>query len=236
MGEPVPKKKAVHPNTLAAGRRNLRPNTQYLKRGGKKPREFVTQPQLDFLNYLLDGAAIRDAWRWSGMPSSEKNAYEILKRPLLIKTRKELEEKRKDQSVELAAKRREERDVMLHHELGHRLRTMKTHRYRGDEAVVKLIEVGFKSTGSIQATRVSATAGAQAAASAEAGAVDIYKPLWLREAESQLLEQARKTITNPQSAAVSKQLTPERAKLYLSDAGGDKERAREAARKDGWQV
>lgn len=177
MAAPEPKtKKPRHPNSLANIERGRQPNPHTLKRGGKQAREFVTQPQLDFLNYLLDGASVRDAWRWSGMPSSEKNAYEVLKRPLMIQTRKELEERRKDQSVELAAKRREERDVMLHHELGHRLRTMKTHKYRGDEALVKLIEVGFKSTGAIQATRVSATAGAQAAASAEIK--PLYVPIW----------------------------------------------------------
>jgi hypothetical protein len=177
MAEPKPKKKAPpNPNSLAAAKRNRRNNSQHLKQGGCKPREIVTQPQLDFLNYILDGASLRDAWRWAGFPSHVNNCYELFQRPLMQATLKELQEKRKDRSVDMALQRKEERDAMVHHEFGHRLRTLKTHKYRGDESIVKLIEVGFRSTGAIQPNRsvVTATAGAQAIADAK----PLYVPVW----------------------------------------------------------
>ena len=71
----------------------------------------------------------------------------LLLRPLIDKTFKELQEKRKDQSVEAADRRREERAEFLHQELMHRLRTAVTHERTGDLGIAKMLEVGFKSTG-----------------------------------------------------------------------------------------
>src|ERR1700676_1364825 len=116
MAEPGPTKKKVPSAKELA---NLRPNPRTLRGGGSKPHEFVIQPHLDFLTYLLDGATHKDAWRGAGLPSSEENPYALMKRPLIQQTMKELAEKRKDQSVDTAAKRREEREMMLHNELGH---------------------------------------------------------------------------------------------------------------------
>ena len=56
-----------------------------------------------------------------------------------------------------------------------------------------MLEEGFKSTSEIPANNVSAH-GAQANVTAE---IDIYKPLWLRESEAQMLAESRKRILGP---------------------------------------
>ena len=99
-----------------------------------------------------------------------------------------------------------------------------------------MLEVIFKSTGEIRATQVSANAssGAQANLTAE---IDIYKPLWLRESEAQMLAEAKKRILGPQpEAGQGRKITPEQVQTYLKVAGGDKDKARDAARKDGWTL
>jgi hypothetical protein len=84
-------KRVIHPKSLA----NLRPNPQHLKpHGGKQARQYVTSPELDFLNYVLDGALKTDAARWAGL-SKGINLTSLMRRPLIQKTLKELEEKRK---------------------------------------------------------------------------------------------------------------------------------------------
>jgi hypothetical protein len=139
-------------------------------------------------------------------------------------------------SVEAAERRLEERSIFVHGEIIHRLRKAKTHAKTGDLGIAKMLEVGFKSTSEIQATRVSAnaTAGAQATVVP----IDIYKPLWLRESEAQMLAESRKRYSQPVQqieARSSRKMTAEQAKAYLTAAGGDKDKAREAARKDGWE-
>jgi hypothetical protein len=230
VAEPRPKRKQS-----AKELANLRrPHDKKLPKVGRTTsREYVIQSELDFLNYLLDGATKVDAWRWAGYMSNSDNCYQILQRPLIQRTFKELEDRRKEQSVQASSRRFEERSEFVHKEFIYRMRTAQTHEKIGDIAIAKMLEVGFKSTGAIQPAKVSATANASA--QAEAGVVDIYKPLWLRESEAQLIAQARQQSSQPQLEA-PRILLPERAKEYLAAAGGDKERAREAARKDGWQV
>jgi hypothetical protein len=201
MGAPGPKKKKV---VSAKERANLRPHPEHLKRGGGKSREFVTQPELDFLNYILDGATKKDAWVWAGFPSHFNNCHELLQRPLIVKTLKELEEKRKDQSTDLTIKRREEREILLHGEFAHRLRKMKTHKYRGDESLVKMFEVGFKSTGAIQPVRVSNSANAVAVSESK----PLYVPIWRKmqmenpaqAIEGETLESATRLETGQQGS------------------------------------
>jgi hypothetical protein len=185
---------------------------------------------------LLDGASKTDAARRAGL-SKGINITTIMLRPEIDKTFKELREKRKDQSVEAAERRREERAEFLHQELMHRLRTAVTHERTGDLGIAKMLEVGFKSTGEIAAKSVTATASATAQANVTAE-IDIYKPLWLRESEAQMLAEAKKRILGPATppeAGKGRKITPEQAMAYLKAAGGDKDKAREAARKDGWK-
>jgi phage terminase small subunit len=127
--------------------------------GGKKTREYVTSPELEFLNYVLDGANHTDAARRAGL-SKGINLTSLMKRPLIDQTFAELQEKRKKQSVEMAERRREERSVFAHQEIMHRLRTAETHERTGDLGIAKMMEVIFKSTGEIRATQVSKLRGA----------------------------------------------------------------------------
>jgi hypothetical protein len=61
---PQKKKHVISAKSLA----NLRPNPQHLRhRGGSKPREYVTNQELELLNNLLDGATHRDAARRAGV-------------------------------------------------------------------------------------------------------------------------------------------------------------------------
>jgi hypothetical protein len=119
----------------------------------------------------------------------------------------------------------------------HRLRNAKTHAKTGDLGIAKMLEVGFKSTSDIPANNVSAHAssGAQANVTPE---IDIYKPLWLRESEAQMLAESRKRLLGPATppeAGKGRKITPEQVQAYLKAAGSDKDKAREAARKDGWK-
>jgi hypothetical protein len=186
------KKRVVSAKSLA----NLRPNPQHLKpHGGQHAHQYVTSPELDFLNYVLDGASKTDAARWAGL-SKGINLTSLMRRPLIDQTLAELQEKRKHQSIEAAERRREERAEFLHQELMHRLRTAVTHERTGDLAIAKMLEVGFKSTGEIAAKSVTATASATAQANVTAE-IDIYKPLWLRESEAQMLAESRKRLLGP---------------------------------------
>jgi hypothetical protein len=82
---------------------------------------------------VLDGALKTDAARWANLPKGV-NLTNILLRPLIQQTFAELQEKRKDQSVEAAERRREERSQFAHGELIHRLRTTRTHERPGTSA------------------------------------------------------------------------------------------------------
>jgi hypothetical protein len=99
-----------------------------------------------------------------------------------------------------------------------------------------MLEVIFKSTGEIGAKSVTATASATAQANVIAE-IDIYKPLWLRESEALMLAEARKRILGPDTppeAGNGRKITAVKATEYVIAAKGDKDKAREAARQDGW--
>jgi hypothetical protein len=123
-------------------------------------------------------AYVCDQFARAGL-SKGVNLTNIMLRRVIEQTFKELQEKRKDQSIEAAERRRQERSKFLHGEIIHRLRNAKTHAKTGDLGIAKMLEVGFKSISEIPANNVSAHAssGAQANVTAE---IDIYKPLWLR--------------------------------------------------------
>jgi hypothetical protein len=98
-----------------------------------------------------------------------------------------------------------------------------------------MLEVAFRSTNEIQAKNVSATA-TSGALTQQVAPVDIYRPLWLRESEAQMLAESRKRYSQPIQqieTRSSRKMTAEQAKAYLKAAGGDKDKAREAVRKDG---
>ena len=229
---PQDKKRVISAKSLA----NLRPNPQHLRhRGGSKPREYVTNQELELLNNLLDGATHRDDARRAGV-SNGVNVTSLLLRPIIARTFKELQEKRTNQSVEAAQRRREELSQFTHGEIIHRIRNAKTHSRTGDLGLARLFEVAARMSGDIQSTNFSARATASATVQTGVAEIDIYKPLWLREAEAQMLAEAKKRILGPApEAGQGRKITPEQAMVYLKAAAGDKDKAREAARKDGWK-
>jgi len=183
-----PKKKAGVP----ARDRHLQPNPHNLLRGGKKPREILTPLEIDFCSFYAQTGRITLAGRYACIPQNQTT--QIFKRPLIQKTIAEFAEKFKSQALERDAQRLEERKEVTHREFVHRLQTMKTHKYRGDDAAAKMCEIGFKSTGEIQAARVTATAGAQAASIAQSGiyAKRLYLPDWRKEAIEKLQHDERR--------------------------------------------
>jgi len=189
MGEPSPKKSKPSAKSLA----NLRPNPQSLKRGGKKPQEFITQPELDFCNYLLDGATGKDAVIWAGFPTKTPSqlAYNLRHKPIVARTLEELQEQRKKESIERTSQLREERRIFAHHHSLHLARKMKTHKYRGDADIVKHAENLLRSVGDIQPNTVSAKAGAVAGALAAAPTATsiphLFVPAW-KKAMTQVVE------------------------------------------------
>lgn len=239
MAAPGPEKKyksGHHPNSRA-GQKNLRPHPKK----GTRLREFLTPVEIQFCQFVAEGATNTDAARWAGWPGTPGTqgqwGWKQRQRPMVQKLINTIAEKLQQSAVDKAVQRKEDRERQTHYEYIHRLRTLKTHKYRGDESIVKLIDIGFRSTGAIQPNKTVNNASATAVAQSD-GIVDIYKPLWLRERESELLEEARQQTLHryPQAVLSPASLTPDKAKEYLLAAQGDKEAAREAARKDGWQV
>jgi hypothetical protein len=211
---------------------NLRPNPQNMRHvGGSKAREYVTNQELELLNNLLDGATHR-----AGV-SKGVNVTTMLLRPITVRTFKELQEKRTNQSVEAAQRRREELSQFTHGEIIHRIRNAKTHSRTGDLGLAKLFEVAARMSGDIQSTNFNASATASATVQAGVAEIDIYKPLWLRESEAQMLAESRKRILGPDTppeAGNGRKITAIKATEYVIAAKGDKDKAREAARQDGW--
>ena len=79
---PQKKKRVISAKSLA----NLRPNPQHMRpQGGSEPRDYVTSDELDFLNYVLDGASKTDAARWAGL-SKGISLTSLMKRPLIDQT------------------------------------------------------------------------------------------------------------------------------------------------------
>jgi hypothetical protein len=83
-------------------------------------------------------------------PTAPATARSLLTRPLVKQTIEEFTKKYKEKVTERDAERREERKELSHREWVHQLSRVKTHPLRGDEAIVKLLKMGFRSTGEIQ--------------------------------------------------------------------------------------
>jgi hypothetical protein len=105
---------------------NLRPNPQHMKpHGGKQARQYVGSPELEFLNYVLDGANHTDAARRAGL-SKGINLTSLMKLPIIDQTFAELQEKAQKPIGRDGRTVREERSVFAHQEIMHRLRTAET--------------------------------------------------------------------------------------------------------------
>lgn len=189
---PTPQKKKRNTSGLS---KTGSGNSSGLKKGGGKPKEYITQPELDLLNYILDGATKADAARWAGFPGSNpsQHAQNALRKPIVQKTLVELQELRKKESIERTGQLRDERRLFAHHHSLHLARKMKTHKFRGDADIVKHAENLLKSVGEIQPNSVSASAGAVAKADAknQLFARRLYLPDWRREAIEKLQNDER---------------------------------------------
>ena len=79
---------------------------------------------------------------------------------------------------------------------------------------------------------MQAPGAAQANVTAE---IDIYKPLWLRESEAQMLAEAKRRILGAEpEAGQGRKLTAVKATEYVIAAKGDRDKARAAVLQDGW--
>lgn len=187
MPERTPKQDPIH-----KGKANLRPQPQHLKRGGKLPRTSLTLPELEYCSWRAQGNSIIDSGRFSGMSNG---LYALDRRPLIQKTINELQDSLKaavlDTTVALGAARaamtariQEDLARFTHGEYITRMRRMKTHKFRGDDSIAKMMHTGLQAAGLIQSgTHVSAAAGAQAGATASANltARRMYLPSWRKE-------------------------------------------------------
>lgn len=152
-----------------------------LKRGGSKgrSRNFLTFKEIDFCSYMAQSGVIRQAARYAEIPPA--TARSLLTRPLVKQTIEEFTKKYEEKVTERDAERREERKELSHREWVHQLGRVKTHPIRGDEEIVKLLDMGFKSTGEIQPVKhvTQAIAGAQATSGPYAKR--LYLPDWRRD-------------------------------------------------------
>jgi hypothetical protein len=145
---------------------NLKPHgtPETLKRGGSKgrARNFLTFKEIDFCSYMAQSGIIRQAARYAEIPPA--TARSLLTRSLVKQTIEEFTKKYQEKVTERDAERREERKELSHREWVHQLFRVKTHPIRGDEGILKLLDMGFKSTGEIQPAKhvTQAIAGSQA--------------------------------------------------------------------------
>jgi hypothetical protein len=216
------KKRVISAKSLA----NLRPNSQNLTHvGGSKAREYATNQEIELLQNLLDGATHRDAARRAGV-SQGINVTSLLRRSVIAKEFQEMQARRLSESMEASKRRREELSQFLYPEIMHAIRNAKTHSRTGDLGKAKLFEVAGRMSGDIQSTNFKASATASATVQAGVAEIDIYKPLWLRESEAQMLAEARKRILGPDTppeAGNGRKITAVKATEYVIAAKGDKD-------------
>lgn len=111
-----------------------------------------------------------------------------------------------------------------------------THFVRGDQDRVKAGETLYKRLGKIMPGMIynHNENSANANASASSAQLDIYAPAWLRQREMGLLAQLEEKYKLPVHSG--KKMTLEQAQQYLDRANGDKDKARELARTEGWEL
>ena len=188
------KKGKPHPKSLA----NLRPNPKYLKRGGKKPRASLTIPELEYCAWRAKGATIVDSARFARIPTP--SIYALERRDLVLKTIEEFKAKIKASALDRTQQMRDELAVITVGEICLTLRTMKTHKYRGDEAKVRLLTSNLQAIGLIKPARIEAkaTAGAVAVGST---ALQVYRSKWFLEKQQKMAAQLEAESTALQNGS-----------------------------------
>lgn len=216
--EPVPKPKN-------AGHANLRPNPHTLKKGGRKPLGVRGIKQIRFCARYAVSGSVPDAAIFAGLHPS--NAYELLHRPAIAEQIKK-EQQRLVDGVLVEAKKDYELSVSdIDAYMMHLLVNGKD-----EYARTKSGEVMYRRLKLIQPPSVSATSTSTAAAATQQ--IDIYKPAWLRDNETKLRTELETKYGSVALQLADKNLTHEKAIMYMQRAGGDRDKAREMARTDGF--
>jgi hypothetical protein len=188
-------KKAKKPVTKhsSANLDKCRDKTKQHLQTGRKPKTALTIPELEYCAWRAQGATIGDSARWAGIRLG--NMHKLEHRDLTQATIKEFQEQFKIDVVERTARLGEELAVFVHGEYRSRLRKMKTHHFRGDESIARLLETGFKACGSIQPAKNinQANAAAAATSSNQMYAKRLYLPDWRKEKIEQLQNDERRT-------------------------------------------
>jgi phage terminase small subunit len=152
-----------------------------LNRRGKKTRTAVTGAEVDFCaNFVMTGN-VKQASLQAGY--SAWWGYELLKMPRIQPILREFERRKQDEAWDAAKDRIILTRELLDELFIQRIVNMKTHPKVGDLPIVKMFETGYKRTGDIQPTRISAEAKAGATSQlAQLYAKRLYLPDWRKEA------------------------------------------------------
>ena len=158
-----------------------RGKTKNLKKGGKRARP-LTFEEINFCSFMAQVGVIAQAAKYADV--KKRTASDWMKKELVLKTITEFQEKYKAHVGDRDAERLEERKALTHREWKHNVTHVKTHFYRGDEAVCKLLEMAMKANGDIQPAKsvVQANAIAGAQVTNQIYAKRLYLPDWRREA------------------------------------------------------
>ena len=188
-----------HPKTRKAKTQPEKPKTSPAKTAKKE----LSIQEIDFCSALAQHGNLKRAAGDNGY--NYKTGQRLKQRENIREKIRELVKTYAEQTAERDLIRREQRKEATHKVYLDRLFTLKTHHFRGDEALVKLIDIGFKSTGEIQATRITAQAGAASGSSANAASGLYAKRLYLPEWRREVIEKLQHADDNPSPAEVPAQ-------------------------------
>jgi hypothetical protein len=148
----------------------------------KPKKQFLTIPQIEFCAWRARGASLREATRWAGFPH-KYDAHHLERQELVKEKIEEFRKQYEEAGVEHVEHLRATLREFGVGELIHRARTVKTHKIRGDDAIVRLIQIAVKAGGLLpEATKISVSAQAAAAAMAKpATAIEVYEAEWMAE-------------------------------------------------------
>jgi hypothetical protein len=104
---------------------------------------------------------------------------------------KELEERRKEDSIKRTGRFQEQLRTFVQYEYMHRMRKAKT-------AIPKMLEIGFQATGQIQTAKVQVSAQAGAAAQVQANQTkfQIYQGKTFERRNAELEQRAQQSLEN----------------------------------------
>jgi len=122
----------------------------HLQRGRQKERE-LSIPEIEYCAWRAQGAAQWDAAEFAGI--AKGNLYRLEQRESTQKTIEEFKDKFKSGAIDRVEQMRQEFTAFVFGQYRLRLRKMKTHYFRGDESIQRMIETGFKAAGLIQSQK-----------------------------------------------------------------------------------